>query len=450
MSASNSRRSDAGPKVLRIGIVQRGKIIDERELKKRETVSVGTDERATFTAISDAMPKKFDLFDYDGQNYFLRFESTMEGRVQLDGQKVADFSRLREQRKVVQRGGVEAVPLTDASRGKVVIGDVTVLFQFKAPAAAPVKPVLPADIRGTMLQNIDTQFAMIFVIVAVLQISIVTYARSLPYVEPTSIEQVDKLYQRMIMPDRVPEPPKPPEDPRQDQSDKQAKKVPKKAPPKAKKKPTKKSADASAKAKKDAIKKQVAGKGLLKVLGANRTGADSALNDVFSEGTSAMGDLGKAFDGIQGVDVASEGAGAGTRGGGSGEGVGIGDLQTEGGGNVQAGVKREVQVRGQAQVEAPAVDGELDQSQINKVVSRKKRALQDCYERALKRDRGLKGKIVIRFEVLENGRTANVETDDLMGSKAVASCIRKRVKYWRFPKGGTAFVEVPIVFQPSN
>ncbi len=456
MSTSKSRRSEVGPKVLRIGIVQRGKIIDERELKRRETVSVGTDERATFTAVSGAMPKKFDLFEYDGHNYFLRFEPPMDGRIQLGGQKAAlDFNRLRQQGQVTRKSGVEAVPLDDSSRGKVVIGDVTVLFQFKAPAAAPVKPVLPADIRGTLLQNIDVQFATIFVFVATFQIGLVAYARSLPYVEPTSIEQVDKLYQRMIMPDRQPQPPKPPAPVPEDETEK-AEKGKEKAPAKKKKAPAKKkaptkSSEASAKAKKDALKKQVAGKGLLKVLGATRQGGNDALGDVFSEGTDSIGDLGKAFDGIQGVDVAGEGS-AGTRGRGSGKGVGIGDLETEGGGNVRAGTKSEAKVSGTAQVEAPAVDGELSQAAINRVLNRQKKALRDCYERALKRDRALKGKIVISFEILETGRTAEISIDDRMGSNTVASCIKKRVRYWRFPRpaGGSVFVDLPIVFQPSS
>ena len=453
MSASKNKRTESGPKMLRIGIVQRGKIIDERELKRRETVSIGTDEKATFTAISDAMPKKFDLFEYDGKQYFLRFEPTMEGRILLRGQKDAiTFNKLRNLGQVTRKSGVEAIALDDSSRGKVTIGDVGVLFQFKPPAAAPVKPVLPADIRGTLLQNIDTQFAVIFVIVAVLQISLVTYARSLPYVEPTSIEQIGKVYQRMIMPDRVPEPPKPPEAPKDEEKpgDEQAKKKAK-TKPKAKKKPAKQSAEASAKAKRDALKKKVAGKGLLKVLGAK--GSAGALSDVFSEGTSAIGDLGKAFDGIQGVDVASEGNAGGTRGGGSGEGVGIGDLQTEGGGqNVRAGVKREARVSGSARVEAPAVDGELSQAAISRVLNRQKKALRDCYERALKRDRGLSGKIIISFEILETGRTSSIRIDDQMGSDAVSRCISGRVKYWRFPKpdGGSVFVDLPIVFQPST
>ena len=79
-------------------------------------------------------------------------------------------------------------------------------------------------------------------------------------------------------------------------------------------------------------------------------------------------------------------------------------------------------------------------------------ALRDCYERALKRDRTLKGKIVIRFEIDEQGRTTNIEFEDSMGNKDVLTCIKGRAKYWRFPKpeGGSVFVAYPIVFTPSS
>ena len=168
MSGSKNGSNKSGPKVLRIGVVQGGKIIEERELKKRETVSVGTADKATFTINSEALPKSFDLFDYDGKDYYLRFNAKMDARVQTAGNNEAiSFDKLRKQGKVVKRGDTEAVKLSDNSRGKVMVGDVTVLFQFKARAAAPVRPVLPAEIRGSLLQNIDTQFTLIFVMVAI-------------------------------------------------------------------------------------------------------------------------------------------------------------------------------------------------------------------------------------------------------------------------------------------
>lgn len=458
MSTSKKNDEPAGPKVLRIGIVQKGKIVDEREMKKRETISVGSAEKSTFSVASDAMPDSFDLFDYDGKDYFLRYTAQMEGRIQLTGDKVKSFDELKREGKVVNRKG-DAVKLNDSSRGKVIIGDVTVLFQFKTAVAAPVRPGLPPEIRGSLLQNIDAQFTAIFVVVALLQISIVTYARSLPYIEPTSIEQIDQSYQRLIMPDRAPEPPKDvvaDATGSEDKTDETKKKDEPKKDSSAKKDSGKSKepldAEAAARARKDAISKQVAGKGLLRVLGANREGGGDALADVFEEGGGAVGGLGDAFSGIQGVDIADSGGASGTRGGGSGEGVGIGDLGTEGGGSVKTGGKTEAAVKGQAKTEAPEVDGELSEAEIASVMRRNLKALQSCYESALKRDRTLKGKITIRFEIQESGRTANIEFDDKMGSSDVVSCIRTRAKSWRFPRpdGGSVFVAYPIVFTPSG
>lgn len=467
MSASGKSQGQAqgqasGPKVLRIGIVQRGKLIDEREQKKRESVTIGNgkDSKATFQVASDALPASFNLFEYDGKKYYLRYAEGMEGRIQLQGTQVQDFKALEGAGKTTQRSGCSAVELADESRGKVMIGDLTILFQFKAPLPAPVRPVLPADIKGTLLQNIDTQFASIFVIVAILQISLVTYARNQPYLEPTSIEQVSERYQRMIMPDRMPEPPKVDDtalaedkgdEGKKEETAKKDTQPAKSSKKKGDNKPV--DAEAAARARKDAIKKEVAGKGLLRVLGAERRGAKGALADVFEEGGGAVGELGDAFSGIQGVDFADSAGATGTRGGGSGTGVGIGDLATEGGGSVESGVKTEVAVKGAAKAEAPEVDGELSQAAIAGVMKRQLKALRSCYEGALKRDRTLSGKLIIRFEIEESGRTSNIEFEDVsLNSEDVKQCIRRRAKYWRFPKpdGGSVFVAYPIVFTPAS
>src|SRR5207249_3564169 len=80
------------PKVLRIGVIQGGKIIEERRLKRRETVSVGYGPKNTFTISSHAAPKTFDLFEFTGTQYFLRLAEGMDGRIQLSGDAVADVN----------------------------------------------------------------------------------------------------------------------------------------------------------------------------------------------------------------------------------------------------------------------------------------------------------------------------------------------------------------------
>ena len=53
----DKKSTGAGIKVLRIGIVQNGKIIDERELKRRDTVSVGNSQKSTFQVSSEAISR---------------------------------------------------------------------------------------------------------------------------------------------------------------------------------------------------------------------------------------------------------------------------------------------------------------------------------------------------------------------------------------------------------
>ncbi len=455
---AESKAAASGPKVLRVGIVQGGKIIEEREVKRREPVSIGTGKN-TFSINSDSLPKSFDLFDHDGKSYFLRFDAGIEGRLQLDDEPVADFPALEARGQVVQRSGKKAVRLTERSRGKVMIGDVTVLFQFKPVTPAPVRPVLPPDVRGSILQTIDAQFAAIFVVVAILQISVLTYARSLPYVEPTSLEELSESFQRLVMPDRIPEPPRSPA--ARVDAQKQAKKEPEtpkeeKKPPKEEKTAEKKPAPPSEGQQKDpgqareAARQRARQAGLVGAIG--RIGSDGALADVFSEGGGSGQSLGEAFSGAQGVELAA-GPGGGTRGGGSGEAVGVGKLGTQGGRSVSTvGQKQEAAVSGKLAAESAAVDGDLDPAKIQAELRRRQSALKACYETALKRDRSLKGKIILSFEIDVNGRLRDLKFGGSLRSAELESCIRARASAWRFPKpdGGSVFVDYPVVLTPSS
>ena len=69
--------------------------------------------------------------------------------------------------------------------------------------------------------------------------TVVAYAGQQTYVEPTSIEQISERYQKLIMPDREPEPPRDPETAKEDEGDKKEEKAKKK--PKKKKSKSKKS-----------------------------------------------------------------------------------------------------------------------------------------------------------------------------------------------------------------
>ena len=120
-------------KVLRIGVIQDGKIVQERLIKQGETVQVGESPKNTFVLPKTDLPKgEFALFVYKNGAYQLQFTEAMKGTVSSNGAVVA-IERLRTDPSVQSSGGVWRVPLTEEDRGKVSIGDVTILFQFVPP-----------------------------------------------------------------------------------------------------------------------------------------------------------------------------------------------------------------------------------------------------------------------------------------------------------------------------
>lgn len=456
-----TKSSGTPVKVLHVAVVERQKIVQEEKQSKPGPLRIGSGAKADLRVSSEIVGEEFGLFSHEGGRYALHFCDGMEGRIQLAGEQVQSFDELKSTGKAQAHRGGHRVVLSDESRGRVMVGETTFLFKFQPLAAAEPPPALPPGLKGGALLNLDRQFWAILVVVAASVVSFVSYARSVPYIAPSSIEEISEKFQRLIVPDIVPAPEQSPAqkeeaDPGKADKKKEEKKVAKE---KAKKKDDKKPApkakadvdpEAAARARKAAIRKKVAGKGLLGVLGAKR-GGGSAVADIFSEG-GGDDELGSAFSGIQGVELA-DGSARGTRGGGAGKGAGIGELGTAGGGNVKTGTKREAAVSGRATAETPEVDGELSQAELSRVMRRQLKALRGCYESALKRNRKLSGKLVIQFEITEAGRTSAVEFDDVsLGSRDVEKCIRRRMRFWRFPKpkGGSVFVSYPIVFAPSS
>ena len=128
--------ANAGPKVLRIGVVQGGRVAEERIIKQRTHVTVGASEKNMFVVSSQNLPATFRVFELVGNDYHLNFLDGMSGRIALPT-GISDLGMLKGQAKRSAQGAYQ-VRLTEDSRGKVVIGDTTFLFQFVAPP--PVQP----------------------------------------------------------------------------------------------------------------------------------------------------------------------------------------------------------------------------------------------------------------------------------------------------------------------
>jgi hypothetical protein len=147
----------SGPKVLRIGLVASGRILEERIVKQRTSVTVGPSEKSMFVVQAN-VPSQFKLFELIGNDYHLNFLDGMTGRVAL-ATGITDLIALKGQAKRV--GPAYQVRLTEEARGKVVIGDTTFLFQFVAPPPVQPRPQLPLSVKGGVASQIDWSLTII-------------------------------------------------------------------------------------------------------------------------------------------------------------------------------------------------------------------------------------------------------------------------------------------------
>src|ERR1700761_2360657 len=237
--ALNVPAEASSPKILRIGIIQNGKIVEERLVRKRESVPIGQSTKNTFVVpASNALPRTFTIFELTPAGYAINFSDSMDGRVSL-GEQVVALPALR-QGKAQKRGELWHLALNDKSRGKVVIGDVTVLFQFVTPPPVQPRPQLPPSVRSSLMQNLDWMLVAVVAASFVLHFGFVIYLRNIDWPRHPDVEEIPDRFVQMIVPKKVEEP-KPvvaqKEDDKADEKKEAAKKrdsgeASKKAPPK--------------------------------------------------------------------------------------------------------------------------------------------------------------------------------------------------------------------------
>lgn len=127
--------------MLRLDIAYRGVIIGEPRVVSKEPVVVGLLEDDT----QGEIVRLHDLFRYSKEGYRLCLTRHIVGRL-TDGQAkvppcvLPDFSDVKEfmRDKKPDKTGVWEVPLGPNARGKIQIGDFTILFHF----IQPTDPVL--------------------------------------------------------------------------------------------------------------------------------------------------------------------------------------------------------------------------------------------------------------------------------------------------------------------
>jgi outer membrane biosynthesis protein TonB len=471
--------SKPSQKILRIGVIQNGKIVEEKLVRQSKTITIGSDfgRKNELVVPASGLPKSFKLFEFKSGSYYLRFKNQWDGRVSL-GDRVGTLSELVSNGQAKREGDEAVIKLNPASRGKVKFGDVTVLFQFVTPPPPKKKPVLPASMRGGWIKGVEPILVMMIAISAILQIGTVVWLENTDFPE---LEQDDMVVEdrfvRIMKPEKEEEPPEP-DEPKQkadgegeaeETEEKKAEKKPKKEKkPEKEAKKDKKEMTPEERAKAEAERRRrmtekVRNKTIVGKLGAISDGP-GGMEDPFSDGAGATS-MDKAFEGTKGVTADATGEKDGISGGaadadGTGASAGIGDL--EGGkaaekaeaADASTGEKQEktvkANIRGGSQQQVGM--GQLDAGSISSVIRRRQSAIQNCYERVLKTNPKAGGKLVLQFTIGTRGRVTSTSVKSDISGGSVGGCASRAVKRWRFPrpKGGEVTVSKSFVLEASQ
>ncbi len=463
-----------GPKVLRIGVMEGTRMTAERVLRERVAVSLGTTERNTFTVSAEGLPASVEVFSLVGDGYVLQLAEGMTGQVALpDGIRKVD--ELRRHASATQTAAGWQVALPESSRGRICLGGVTLLFQFVAPPPAQPRPQLPAAIRAGWVKGIDWTYngcLSAFLAVAIAGVGYVEYGYD-PVVDNELALDDARLVRLMASaPDVEPEPT--PEAPTPDTAA-AATAAPTAAPrhpapdhrpaPPRPNDPGQRAVAAADRATAAANRAVEAATAAMNnsaefaALVAN--GAAGSAQDTLQRGGLMTGTA-RDLDGINGVRTASNatsvnrGSVASANGPG-GRTLGGPGLVTPTGDTIATGPVqvRERTIHGRVDVEPVETgpgEGTVNPNEVASVLRHELGGIRACYERELRNNPTLSGRLSVSFTLGASGRALHTTTSGLPAAPAVGTCVTSRVRGLVFPPvtDGTVDFTFPFTFDPGN
>jgi hypothetical protein len=443
-------------KVLRIGILQDGKVVHERLIKARQSVTVGESPRNTFVFPGKSLPKKFTLFQAKGDGYHLNITKTMLGKV-ARADKVVDLDEARAGEGTTRKGDIWSMALPDGTRGRVVLENITVLFQFVPAPPESVRMANRQDFRPKLLDEDDPIFIGTMSVFIALAAVLMIYVWNTEPVDTVDLEAYQDRFIEMVLnaaeeakeeqtvveieSDDADEVEKLDEEPPEEKEvDRQPK--------------TKEEKEMAEAARKEAKKEEVLNnsKLLAAIIGTRgETSSDGQVEDLFADSDGNISNLEDALQHVNGVEVATSDA-LGTKRGRDGgrEDAKIKDMArgSGGSGKVDEGPKNEV--KGSAKLKGIDAGGSEHEDGIKSVVRKKKSQVQYCYEQSLKVNPGLAGRLEIEVNIVGGRVTAARVVQNVSGDSAMAACVVSKVRRWRFPQEVTATIRLPFALASSR
>lgn len=417
-------------KILRIGIIQSGRIVEERLIPAESAVTVGDHPKSTVVISGAELPsKRFELFANRGGKYCLQFTDKMHGKVAQDS-GINTLASLASTGAASKKGSWFSFPLTEEHRGKVYVGDYTVLFQFVTPPPQPARR-RSGDFRPFRWEEIDWLFLGVLFVSALLHTAGVIWIESRPPPKEFTIDDIPARFVKLVIEE---EEPPPPEEVVEEEGEGEAEEVAEEAAPKDEPKEAAPAPRESAEERRARMEEEVASTGLLALIGTAGAGKGDAVADLLSDGLSS--EAGSALANSTGLAVGRRDSdGSGLRAGGGGDGAAtIGSIGGAGGGSGGSVQKKKTALKAKVGTgSAEIATSPEDIKSIKKTMKRYNGRVKSCYERQLKGDPDLAGKVTVTFEIETTGRVSGVDIlDNSTGNDALGACILKVVRGIKF------------------
>lgn len=453
-------------KTLRLGVIQNGSVTEETLIRDGDSVTIGSSPKNRIVLAAEGVPDSAVVFEKKGEGYALKLDASMRASI-------------TQKKKTAEHGGAAAttVDLSDDMRGRVHIGDATILFQFvDAPPVAVIPPFPKAMKAGpfyvfTMGLGITAAVFVALVISGALHGLFLGLGWVIP--PPPRDDGAFELNARLtrMLVDTPPEEPAEATDVAlEDEGDL----VPE---------DTGEIADEVASAPSDDDgSSSSSGSG---AAGGDSAGALTGITEVIqgsafgalmsADGGLNLGlaDAGSASERSAAEALANQQASGGTGSGviasnlgaiGSGTGDGSGRIGVGGDGSSavadaaragstttaqeQVRVRPNVGDRGQRM----AGSGQLSESEVRGVLGRFQRRVERCYERTLASNPSASGRVELQFRVDSDGQTADARMPTNELGDTFGNCILTEVRRLRFspPSGGAVTVSQRYILQPGR
>lgn len=457
--AMRAKATNTTADTLRVAVMQGTRIVDERLFRGDARVSLGRSERATFVVDSPSLPDLVELFTVRGEQRAVHLDASVGGRLS-DGVETRAASAWS-----ASSGPLRIDPKW---RGRLEIGDVVVLFQFVCAAPTAPRAQLPAAIRARPLGALDWTWNACAAAFLALGLAGASYAEYIydPVIDEEP-EQVLRMVRLMAPEPETPRDREPAEPASADRAQAAATAPGRPTPgssarvasarPSRPRSESARVADAVAAANRatEAALGELRGSTFSAIVGALDQGNGDA-RDQLARGAMQQASLdalrdthGVSVDGRGRIAARADGDPAARRSLCGEDCMAQRVVRPSAPEIATTTVTRERRIAPMTVPVEQPIDGvgEVDAAAVAARIRGQLGGVRSCYERALRANPDLRGRLEVRFTLGETGRITRIQSSGLSQAPEVGACVSQRLRALAFPppRGGSVDFSFPFV-----